>query len=279
MATRLPVAKRRPKDDLPLFSVPEQAGEIQLASPQIPVATPPRPAPPRPVFNPMYSVGHQLMKARQARDLAIEDVAFETRIPHQRLREMENDDLSNFANLTYAKGFLKLYSKYLDLDLSDYLDEFDTSAIAAVTGHEYIQTASAVRILSAPALAPDQYPVGRSNLAALAVTAAVLIVGGWLFMRSKPASAQPNPNHATPLGSTSQVVPPTLKAPVPPPPAPSPALAIVNSKPLVEQAVAIPPIVPTAEVINTAAPGGNVRRATVVDDDGNETAPLRPARL
>ena len=130
------MAKRRPKEDLPFFFIPEKAEEILVASPEIPVATPLRP---RPVFNPMYSVGHQLMKARQARNLAIEDVAFETRIPHQRLSEMENDDLSNFANLTYAKGFLKLYSKYLDLDLSDYLDEFDTSAIAAVTGHEYIR--------------------------------------------------------------------------------------------------------------------------------------------
>lgn len=279
MATRLPVAKRRPKEDLPLFPAPEKTGEVQLASPQIPVATPPRPAPPRPVFNPMYSVGHQLMKARQARDLAIEDVAFETRIPHQRLREMENDDLSNFANLTYAKGFLKLYSKYLDLDLSDYLDEFDTSAIAAVTGHEYIQTASAVRILRAPALAPDQSPVGRSNLAALAVMAAVLILGGWFFMRSKPSPALPDPSRAAPPGSTSQVVPPTLKAPVPPPSDSSPALAIVNSKPLVERAVASPPSVPAAEVINTAAPGDKVRRATVVDDEGNEIAPIRPARL
>ena len=103
----------------------------------------------------MFSVGHQLMKARQARQLSIEDVAFETRIPHARLRDMENDDLSNFANLTYAKGFLKLYSRYLDLDLSDYLDEFDTSLISDVTGHEYVHTTNTVRLLSAPAIATD----------------------------------------------------------------------------------------------------------------------------
>jgi cytoskeletal protein RodZ len=272
------MAQHRPKMDLPLFSIPEKADEILVDPPHVPVATPLRPAPARPVFNPMYSVGHQLMKARQARGLAIEDVAFETRIPHQRLSEMENDDLSNFANLTYAKGFLKLYSKYLDLDLSDYLDEFDTSAIAAVTGHEYIQAAGAVRILRAPALARDQSPGSRSHLAALAVMAAVLILGGWLFMRSKPAPA-PDPNRSTPPGSTNQVVQPTMKAPVPPPSDVSPALAIVNSKPQVERAVASPPSVPTAEVINTAAPGDKVRRAAVVDDEGNEIAPIVPARL
>ena len=273
------MAKQHLKEDLPLFSTPEKAEKILVASSEIPVATPLRPATPRPVFNPMYSVGHQLMKARQERNLAIEDVAFETRIPHQRLSEMENDDLSNFANLTYAKGFLKLYSKYLDLDLSDYLDEFDTSAIAAVTGHEYIQTTSAVRILSAPALARDQSPGGRSNLAALAVLAAVLILGGWLFMRSKPAPALPETNRATPPGSTSQVIQPTLKEPVPPSSDASPALAIVNSKPLVERAVASPPSVPATGVINTAAPGDKVRRATVVDDEGNEIAPIVPPRL
>lgn len=279
MATRLPVAKRRLKEDLPLFPAPEEAEEILVAPLEIPVATPPRPAPPRPVFNPMYSVGHQLMKARQMRNLAIEDVAFETRIPHQRLREMENDDLSNFANLTYAKGFLKLYSNYLNLDLSDYLDEFDTSAIAAVTGHEYIQAASAVRILSAPALAPDQSPGGRANLASLAVVAAVLILGGWFFMKSKPAPPLPDTARATPPDSTSQAMQPTMKAAIPLPPDSAPALAIVNSKPLVEKTVVSPPSVPSAEVINTTAPGDQVRRATVVDDQGNEIAPLRPARL
>ena len=148
----------------------------------------------------MLSVGHQLMKARQLRGLSIEDVAFETRIPHLRLRDMENDDLSNFANLTYAKGFLKLYSRYLKLDLSDYLDEFDTSMISAVTGHEYVHTANTVRLLSAPAFASDDGQRSRiaANLLGIAALTAVLIGGGWFVYKSQlnqTASASPAPTN------------------------------------------------------------------------------------
>ena len=278
MATRLAVAPRPLGDDLPLFSKSGKAQEIVVPAPEGTVAAPVPSAPARSVFNSMYSVGHQLMKARQARLLSIEDVAFETRIPHHRLRDMENDNLSNFANLTYAKGFLKLYSKFLHLDLSDYLDEFDTSAISAVTGHEYIQTASAIRILSAPTIAPDQTSGSRASLAGLAVVAVILVIGGWIFVKSRNSPLLPDSDRATPPPATEQAVRPPHQAPLPPPGS-SPALAKANSQPLVESTVSNPPSVPASEILNTAAPAGNVRRATVVDDYGNEIAPVRPAQL
>ena len=46
------------------------------------------------------SIGKQLMAARTARGLSVEDVAFKTHIPAARVSELENDDFSNFANLT-----------------------------------------------------------------------------------------------------------------------------------------------------------------------------------
>ena len=223
----------------------------------------------------MLSVGHQLMKARQLRGLSIEDVAFETRIPHLRLRDMENDDLSNFANLTYAKGFLKLYSRYLKLDLSDYLDEFDTSMISAVTGHEYVHTANTVRLLSAPAFAPDDGQRSRiaANLLGIAALTAVLIGGGWFVYKSQlkqTASASPAPTNRPDVAvatAPAETFPMSVET--------SNTLARADTSALRTTPVreAAPP--PKAIIV----PTDNVRKATPVDDEGNEIRIARPERM
>lgn len=246
----------------------------------------------RPPSSSMQSVGHQLMKARKALNLSIEDVAFETRIPHQRLRDMENDDLSNFANLTYAKGFLKLYSRHLKLDLHDYLDEFDTSVIAEAAGHEWSRTANIVGTLSPPSIAPDQ---PRNPASYLIMAATALVVGGivWMFLKphARPQSANPNPTAQSPPAAVVVKTPgenqgqsPSDSLPPSPPEnrtrenastgtlaraaTPASSLPVVESFP--------PPAAPPASpnpppsVLPPPEPGASVRRATIVDDQGNE---------
>ena len=41
-----------------------------------------------------------------------------TKIRPGRLQEIENEDFSEFASLAYAKGFLLIYGKFLDVDVS-----------------------------------------------------------------------------------------------------------------------------------------------------------------
>ncbi len=236
----------------------------------------------------MYSVGHQLMKAREARSLSIEDVAFLTRIPHQRLRDMENDDLSNFANLTYAKGFLKLYSKFLDLDLSEYLDEFDTSAISDVTGHEYIHTANAVRSLRAPALAPDDVPP-RGSVGILGMVAAMILfaAGGWIFLKSREPA---NPEPATPPSAATPAKPATTPAnpatvPVMAAATPAPASRPRPAPPVEPETPPDPPDVSLIEAnlapalpssIPASATPDRVLRATIVEEDDSDIPVGRP---
>ena len=50
-----------------------------------------------------------------------------TKIRPSRLAEIEADDFSNFPSLAYAKGFLLIYGKFLDVDVSPYLEAFETS--------------------------------------------------------------------------------------------------------------------------------------------------------
>lgn len=70
------------------------------------------------------SIGQKLAAARKRRDLTIEDVAHETRIHVDTLRNLEADDYSRFANFTYARSFLSMYGRHLGIEMTDYIKEF-----------------------------------------------------------------------------------------------------------------------------------------------------------
>ena len=103
------------------------------------------------------SIGRNLLIARKARGLSPEDAAFFTHIPAGRLTELENDDYSGFANRVYAKGFIRIYSRFLGIDLSRQLDAFDTSdPDAPDPTHEKKVKAPRQFFLSAPPRRPRQ---------------------------------------------------------------------------------------------------------------------------
>jgi cytoskeletal protein RodZ len=71
------------------------------------------------------SVGQQLRRAREARTLTLEQVAQATRIRERYLRALEEDDLSAVPSLAQARGFLRVYAGYLQLDPDLLLDKLD----------------------------------------------------------------------------------------------------------------------------------------------------------
>jgi cytoskeleton protein RodZ len=62
------------------------------------------------------TIGEILKRAREAKDLSIEDVNKETKISVAVIRGLEQDDMESFASETYLKGFLKNYAIFLGLD-------------------------------------------------------------------------------------------------------------------------------------------------------------------
>src|SRR5438067_12639854 len=84
-------------------------------------------------------LGKKFQEARRARNLSLEEAARLTRIRQSRLAEIEADDFSNFPSLAYAKGFLQIYGRFLDVDVSPYLDAFETSGNITVDGYSYLQ--------------------------------------------------------------------------------------------------------------------------------------------
>jgi cytoskeleton protein RodZ len=69
------------------------------------------------------TIGQRLKKAREFHHLTLEKAAEATRIRTGYLRALESDDFSAMPSPVQARGFLRNYAQYLDLDLDQVLDE------------------------------------------------------------------------------------------------------------------------------------------------------------
>ena len=87
----------------------------------------------------MESLGEKFQKARMARNLTLDEAARMTKIRPNKLAEIEAEDFSNFPSLAYAKGFVQIYGKFLNVDVSPYLEGFESSVQVTVDGYSYLQ--------------------------------------------------------------------------------------------------------------------------------------------
>jgi cytoskeleton protein RodZ len=95
-------------------------------------------------------LGKKFQEARLARNLTLDEAARMTKIRPARLAEIEADDFSQFPSLAYAKGFLLIYGKFLDVDVTPYLDAFEDSERVTVDGYSYLQENRPQKPVSAP---------------------------------------------------------------------------------------------------------------------------------
>src|ERR687892_2057991 len=95
-------------------------------------------------------LGKKFQEARLARNLTLDEAARMTKIRPHRLAEIEADDFSQFPSLAYAKGFLLIYGKFLDVDVTPYLDAFEDSERVTVDGYSYLQENERAKPVSAP---------------------------------------------------------------------------------------------------------------------------------
>lgn len=69
------------------------------------------------------TIGRRLKKAREYRNLTLEKAAEATRIRQTYLQALEADDFSAMPSPVQARGFLRNYAQYLDLDLDKIVEE------------------------------------------------------------------------------------------------------------------------------------------------------------
>jgi len=219
----------------------------------------------------MEGIGEKFQKARLARNLTLEEAARMTKIRPSKLAEIEAEDFSNFPSLAYAKGFLLIYGKFLSVDVTPYLEAFETSEQVTVDGYSYLQDNPAPKPRRTEVV-PRRAPASKSSLLPLVIGVVVLIAGFSLLKmlmdirRLKPANArdgqalaQVSPTAAPTTEATGRIVAPRALA-ADATPAPTAPIAVVSAP------TPFPTSAPTAIVAATpdeAEP--EVRRAEPVN--------------
>ena len=125
------------------------------------------------------SVGQQLLAAREAAGISLEDIAAQTRIPTRHLESIETSDWDKLPAPTYTMGFAKSYATAVGLDRNEIADQLRAEMggmRATVTQSEVFEPVDPARVM----------PLG---LVIAAVVAAAVIVAFLLWNQSRSLNA------------------------------------------------------------------------------------------
>ena len=242
----------------------------------------------------MEGLGEKFQKARIARNLTLDDAGRMTKIRPAKLAEIEAEDFSSFPSLAYAKGFILIYGKFLNVDVTPYLEAFEGPDQMTVDGYSYLQDNPAPPPPRATKVVVRRESSGggggggrqRSSLLPLAI-GLVILVGGFTVLKFMMDVRRVTPSaqrDATALAQAS--VAPVTNAPAtvpqvnmvaqkalpadatPPPSAVAMATPAVTNAPATAPAEPAPAAVTTPPVVAaapaTAEPEPEVRRAEPV---------------
>lgn len=149
-------------------------------------------------------LGKKFQEARRARNLTLDEAARMTKIRPARLAEIESDDFSQFPSLAYAKGFLVIYGKFLDVDVTPYLDAFEDSERVTVDGYSYLQDSPPPKPVSAPVVHRRASRSSGDRVSPMPlIFGIVVLVVGFLGMKLVMNLQRLAPGHAQPTAQVS----------------------------------------------------------------------------
>lgn len=236
-------------------------------------------------------LGKKFQEARLARNLTLDEAARMTKIRPSRLAEIEADDFSQFPSLAYAKGFLLIYGKFLDVDVTPYMEAFETSEQVTVDGYSYLQDNPAPTPVRAPVVRrrptrPSPSPSSssdRPSIMPLVIGLAVIFVGFWigkLVVNLRRLAPPPTAAHQT---TPTPSVAAATRAVVPPP-VPgennAPKVAIAAATPSAPPSIApsAPPQASVAPQVAIATPPPSAT-AAAAEPEVRRAEPVRPEDL
>ena len=214
-------------------------------------------------------LGKKFQEARQARNLTLDEAARMTKIRPTRLAEIEADDFSQFPSLAYAKGFLLIYGKFLDVDVTPYLDAFEDPESVTVDGYSYLQENERAKPVSAPVVRRRPTATGgaggsnRVSPMPLIVGVVVLMVGffGMQFFRNLQRLAPRRGDSSTQTSATA-----------------TPAVASVGSSPAAAPNIgAVATSAPVASPVPTLGPP-ETRKALAANSTASGEPEVRKAK-
>jgi len=215
-------------------------------------------------------LGKKFEEARRARNLTLDEAARMTKIRPARLAEIEADDFSQFPSLAYAKGFLLIYGRFLDVDVTPYLEAFEDSAHVTVDGYSYLQENHAPKQVSTPVVRPSR----RDRISPMPLIFGILVlVVGFSVMKLILNVRRIAPRAAEP---TAQVSPSASAIPSSATVSPS----IVAEKTPNSMAAA-PSISPSATITRkaTAVTAASTPMPTPTEPEVRRAEPVRPEDL
>jgi cytoskeletal protein RodZ len=126
----------------------------------------------------MSTIGQQLRQRREARSLTIDQAASATRIRARYLTAMETGEFELLPSPVHARGFLRAYAEFLDLDAEPLLAELEGKDTPAATflpsaynenpnGHEptaLSKPKSGIRSGGIPSATSDDTSLDRSRV-------------------------------------------------------------------------------------------------------------------
>ncbi len=218
-------------------------------------------------------LGKKFQEARRARNLTLDEAARMTKIRPARLAEIEADDFSQFPSLAYAKGFLLIYGKFLDIDVTPYLEAFEDSEHVTVDGYSYLQENLPPKAVSRPVVRPSGG--GRISPMPLIFGILVLVIGFGVMklilnlQRLAPRRAEPTAQISPGAGSTpSSTTAPSVAT------AGKPVSNVASAPTTAPPVSPMPTVAPTATAVAAASAPIRTEQPEV-----RRAEPVRPADL
>ncbi len=196
----------------------------------------------------MEGLGKKLQEARLARNLTLDEAGRMTKIRPGRLQEIENEDFSEFASLAYAKGFLLIYGKFLDVDVSPYLEAFETSESVTVDGYSYLQDNPAPKPARTTVVRPRPSGGGGGGRGSFMpfLIGVIVLVGGFLGMKTLLEVQRLKPGPPQIVGVSPTTAPEKVVAP---------RAQLIESAPTSTPAESVAPVVqPTPAIVAVPSP-------------------------
>jgi len=188
------------------------------------------------------SVGKKLNQARLKRGLTIDEAAHATKLRPDKITALESDDYSSFANNIYARGFLQIYARFLNVDVTEVSRTLDNANPISVSDYQYLSNAPAARRETTQIQREERKPPSAAPLFFFVIVIILGLLGSWIYTnyqriigeraaKSTPGIEAPDlaPAATTPLPTNS--TDPTAPATPAPQAVPPPAFAPVKAAP------------------------------------------------
>ena len=170
------------------------------------------------------SIGKLLREKREERKLSVADVSAGTRINKKYIQALEDENFLLIPSQVYAKGFLKAYAHFLELDAKSLVDELiayfknrEEGKTAAATAQKISKMISVPKFPDLPKMPELPKLEFNKNTAYIALLSFFIL----LFLLSVYAYVLPHWKKAAPIKAnppaTGKIIPaklPAAKAPV-----------------------------------------------------------------